>query len=204
MSGQVSSADAGIEGTRARLLAAAALEIRQIGPKRMTISGLAGRLGMSHANVYRYFPDKQGIVDAVLNGWLRGLETRLQDIVDGPDPADDKLERFLATLTRAYAETLAQESALFHLLAEPGEGASEPERHRKRIETFVERIVEEGNVTRLFSGGETRRMALLALDLAHRFCDPGMLWRTDRQQGALDSRRDRVIRWAVRALTARK
>lgn len=198
------SGDAGAESTRVRLLVAAALEIRQIGPKRMTISGLAGRLGMSHANVYRYFHDKQAIIDAVLNAWLRTLETRLQEIVDGPDPADDKLERFLATLTRAYAETLVQDPALFHLLAEPGECASEPERHRKRIETFAERIVEEGNVTRLFSGGDTRRMAVLALDLAHRFCDPGTIWRGDRQQGALDSRRDRVIRWAVRALTARK
>jgi AcrR family transcriptional regulator len=204
MSGQGLSGDIAIEGTRVRLLAAAALEIRQIGPKRMTISGLAGRLGMSHANVYRYFPDKQAIIDAVLNAWLRGLETRLQEIVDGPDPADDKLERFLATLTRGYAETLAQDLALFHLLAEPGEGASEPERHRRRIETFAERIVEEGSVTRLFSGGEPRRMALLALDLAHRFCDPATIWRMDRQQEALGSRRDRVIRWAVRALTVRK
>jgi len=204
MSGQDLSGDAGTEGTRARLLAAAALEIRQIGPKRMTISGLAGRLGMSHANVYRYFQGKQAILDAVLNAWLRGLETRLQEIVDGPDPADDKFERFLATLTRAYAETLAQDAPLFHLLAEPGAGGAEAERHRRRIESFAERIVEEGNATRLFSGGDTRRMALLALDLAHRFCDPGTLWRLDRQQAGLESRRDRTIRWAIRALTARK
>lgn len=198
------SGDAGLEGPRVRLLAAAALEIRQIGPKRMTISGLAGRLGMSHANVYRYFQNKQAIIDAVLNAWLRVLETRLQDIVDGPDPADDKLERFLATLTRAYAETLTHDPSLFQLLAEPGEGAVEGERHRRRIEAYVERIVEEGSATRLFSGGDPRRMAMLALDLAHRFSDPATLWRTDREQGLSDSRRDRVIRWAVRALTGRK
>ena len=146
----------------------------------------------------------QGIVDAVLNTWLRGLETRLQDIVDGPDPADDKLERFFTTLTRSYGETIAQEPALFQLLAEAGVASSEAERHRKRIESFVERIVEEGNVTRLFSGGDTRRMAMLTLDLAHRFCDPATVWRADRQQAGLDGRRDRVIRWAIRALTARK
>jgi AcrR family transcriptional regulator len=198
------SETSGPDGTRARLLAAAALEIRQIGPKRMTISGLAARLGMSHANVYRYFPDKQGLVDAVLNTWLRGLETRLQEIVEGPDPADDKLERFLATLTRHYAETLAQEPALFRLLAEAGTGSTEAERHRRRIEGFVERIVEEGNVTRLFAGGDTRRMTLLTLDLAHRYCDPAAVLRGDHAQAGSDGRRDRVIRWAIRALTARK
>ncbi len=198
------SRDAGSEGPRARLLAAASIEIRQIGPKRMTISGLAGRIGVSHANVYRYFANKQAILDAVLNAWLRVLEARLQEIVDGPDPADDKLERFLATLTRAYAETRTQEPALFHLLAEPGEGAGEAQRHRRRLEGFVEHIVEEGNATRLFSGGDVRRMAILALDLSHRFCDPGAVWRGDQPQAASDLRRDRVIRSAVRSLVGRK
>jgi AcrR family transcriptional regulator len=195
---------AGIEGTRSRILAAAATEIRQIGPKRMTISGIAGRLGMSHANVYRYFADKNAIVDAVLNGWLRGLEARLQEIVDGPDPADDKLERFLATLTRAYAETCRQDPALFRLLAEAADGAEEPERHRRRIEGFVVGIVEEGNVTRLFLGGEARRLALLVLDLMHRFCDPVAIWHLDRRDQPGDVRRDRVIRATIRTLAARK
>lgn len=198
------STDAALETKRARLLAAAALEIRQIGPKRMTISGLAARIGMSHANVYRYFPDKGAIIDAVLNVWLRGLEMRLQDITDGPDPADDKLERLLATLTRAYSETCRQDPALFQLLAEPDHGTAEVDRHRNRIEALVGRIVEEGNVTRLFSGGEPRRMAALVLDLAHRFASPASVWRADRVHAASDSRRDRAIRWAVRALTARK
>lgn len=198
------SQDAGLETKKARLLAAAALEIRQIGPKRMTITGLAGRIGMSHANVYRYFSDKDAIIDAVLNVWLRGLETRLQDIVDGPDPADDKLERFLATLTRSYSETCQQDPAVFQLLAEPGHEGGEVDRHRGRLEALVERIVEEGNVTRLFSGGDPRRMAALALDLSHRFSDPAAVWRADRGHAASDSRRDRTIRWAVRALTGRK
>jgi AcrR family transcriptional regulator len=194
----------GVESTRARILAAAATEIRQIGPKRMTISGLAGRLGMSHANVYRYFPHKTAIVDAVLNTWLRGLETRLQDIVDGPDPADDKLERLLATLTRAYAETFRQDAALFRLLAEADAAASEPGRHRRRVEEFVARTVEEGNVTRLFLGGETRRLATLVLDLCHRFCDPPTILRLDGVEPPADSRRDRAIRAAIRAIAGRK
>jgi AcrR family transcriptional regulator len=212
------SAPVAPEGTRARVLAAAATEIRQIGPRRMTISGIAGRLGMSHANVYRYFADKQAIVDAVLNIWLRELETRLQDIADGPDPADDKLERFFSTLSRAYVETCRHDPALFRLLAgEAGEGAKEgtagvgPDapgeeaiRHRRRIEALAERIVEEGTVTRLFAGGEARRLATLVLDLAHRFCDPGAIWRHDRVDPASDARRDRTIRAAIRAISVRK
>lgn len=189
---------------RSRLIAAAALEIRQIGPRRMTISGLAGRLGMSHANVYRYFADKSALVTAVLNGWLRPVEQRAQDIVDGPDPADDKLERFLSGIARSYAEAAHQDPAIFQLLAEPEFAPDEAERHRRRVEALTERIIEEGNVTRLFSGGDSRRMAVLALDLACRFCDPGTVWKDRAGTVGSEARRDRVIRWVVRAMSGRK
>ena len=193
-----------VEGVRFRLIAAAGTEIRQIGPRRMTISGIAGRLGMSHANVYRYFADKNGLIEAVLNGWLRVIEQRLQDIVDGPDPADDKLERFLATLARAYAEGVSQDPAVFQLLVETEHAPTEAERHRRRIETLVEQIIEEGNVTRLFSGGDSRRMAVLALDLSCRFCEPAMVWAGRAAAVGSEARRDRVIRWSVRAMSGRK
>jgi AcrR family transcriptional regulator len=131
-------------------------------------------------------------------------EQRLQDIVDGPDPADDKLERFLATLARAYAEGVSQDPAVFQLLVETEHAPTEAERHRRRIEALVEQIVEEGNVTRLFSGGDSRRMAVLALDLSCRFCEPAMVWAGQAAAVGSEVRRDRVIRWAVRAMSGRK
>ncbi len=193
---------AALEGVRSRLIALAAQEIRQIGPRRMSISGLAARLGMSHANVYHYFADKAALVDAVLNGWLRGIELRLQEIVDGPDPADDKLERFLTTLARAYAEAQRGDGAVFALLAERGLAAGEAGRHRRRIGAWLERIVEEGIATRLFHGIEARRGAQLAADLTAAFCDPCVL-AVRPPEGALEQRRDRVIRAALRALIGR-
>lgn len=192
------------EGTRGRILATALTEIRQIGLARMRISGVAARLGMSHANVYRYFADKAAIVDAILNDWLRPLELRLQDIVEGPDPADDKLERFLATLTRAYAETHRQDPALFRLLAGGTTSGTEALRHRRRIESLIERIIEEGNVTRLFQGGDTRRLGTLVLDLTHRFRDPVAVQEAGSEDNASDVRRDRAIRATIRAISVRK
>lgn len=195
---------AGPDGTKGRILAAAAIEIRQIGLRRMTVSGLAARLGMSHANVYRHFEGKAGIVDALLNGWLKGFETRLQEIVDGPDPADDKLERFLATLMRGYAETYRTEGALFGLLAEPPEEAREPERHARRIEDWLERIAEEGIGTRLFTGADARKLVALVQDLAFRFISPAAIAREMTPGLASEARRDRTVRAIVRALMSRR
>lgn len=194
--------DAGLDGTRQRLVATAALEIRQVGPKRMSVSGVAARLGMSHANVYHYFADKKALIEAVLNGWLRGVEVRLQEIVDGPDPADDKLERFLTTLSRAYAEEQRSDPAVFRLLAEPLFVPREAERHARRIEGWLERIAEEGISTRLFHLPEARRGAQLVGDLAAAYCDPRVLF-VRPQEGVSDQRRDRAIRSAVRSLVTR-
>ena len=93
---------------------------------------------------------------------------------------------------------------VFHLLAEPEFASAEAERHRKRIEGLVERVIEEGNVTRLFSGGDSRRMAVLALDLGCRFCEPGMVWLGRTDSVGSEARRDRVVRWVVRAMSGRK
>ena len=191
-----------LDGTRASLIAAAAIEIRQIGPRRMSVSGVAGKLGMSHANVYHYFANKAALIEAVLNTWLRPVEVRLQEIVDGPDPADDKLERFLTTLARAYADGQRTDGAIFHLLAEPLIAPREMERHMRRIEGWRERICEEGISTRLFNGPDARRAAQLAGDLSAAYCDPLVLGLREREAPS-EQRRDRVIRAAVRALVGR-
>ncbi|MGL5446390.1 MAG: TetR/AcrR family transcriptional regulator [Rhabdaerophilum sp.] len=197
------SAPAAPEATRARLIAAATAEIRKIGPRRMAILHVAASLGMSHANVYRHFPDKAGLLDAVLNVWLKALEQRLGAIVEGPDPADDKLERYFVTLSRTYAETLKDDTAVFRLLSAPEKGATEPARHRQRVEQQVSRIIEEGISTRIFGGNEARRSVQLAFDLAHRHVDPAALM-TAGPEIASDGRRDRAIRAVIRAMVARK
>lgn len=190
------------EAVRQRIIAAATAEIRKMGPRRMAVIHVAAALGMSHANIYRHFADKAMLVDAVLAHWLRSLEQRLAEIVEGPDPADDKLERYLATLSRAYAETLRQDAAIFRLLAAPEPEGTESIRHRDRIEQHVARIAEEGMATRLFGGSDAKRASQLALDLVHRFIDPATL--ACNRESASDARRDRVIRAAIRALIQRK
>ncbi|CAN1526513.1 AcrR Transcriptional regulator [Rhabdaerophilaceae bacterium] len=190
------------DALRERIIALAAHEIRKIGPKRMAVVHVAAALGMSHANIYRHFSDKAALVDAVLSGWLRGLEQRLAEIADGPDPADDKLERYLTTLSRGYAETWRCDPAIFMLLADPESARVEPGRHRDSIERQVMRIAEEGIATRLFGGSDARWAGQLVLDLAHRFIDPATL--ACNRESASDARRDRVIRAAIRALIQRR
>ena len=95
----------------ARLLAVATEHLRRLGPKRVTVVAVAAEAGMTHANVYRYFPSKDALLDAVAGRWLRDVETRLAGIADAPDPADDKIERLLTALATVQRDALADELA---------------------------------------------------------------------------------------------
>ncbi|MGL4728184.1 MAG: TetR/AcrR family transcriptional regulator, partial [Bosea sp. (in: a-proteobacteria)] len=65
-----------------RLLGIAGEHLRRFGPRRLTVVGVAEEAGMTHANVYRYFPSKEALLDAVVETWLKGMERRLADVAD--------------------------------------------------------------------------------------------------------------------------
>ena len=84
-----------------RLLAIAAHQLKEHGPRHVTVVGIADAAGMTHANVYRYFASKAALIDAVAGQWLRRMEATIADIADSPDPADDKLERLIQAWARS-------------------------------------------------------------------------------------------------------
>ena len=84
-----------------RLLTIAEEHVRRFGVDRLTVVAVAREAGMTHANVYRYFPSKSALADAVSAQWLRALDALLTDAAGSPDPADDKLERMMVALAAA-------------------------------------------------------------------------------------------------------
>lgn len=128
---------------------------------------------MTHANVYRYFPSKDALLDAVAGRWLREVEARLAGIADAPDPADDKIERLLTALATVQRDALVEEPNLFavHLDATV---AARPiaRRHRVRLRSLVERVVEEGITSGIFSARDRERAIAYIFDASYRFTHP--------------------------------
>ena len=192
------------ESTEARLIAIALKHFRRDGAARTTIVRIAEEAGMSHANVYRYFASKAALAERIVSDWLRGIELKLSDIVQAPDPADDKLERFLTVLARAYEDKAAHDPAIFALFVAAAQGRADyASRHRARTRELMCRVIEEGLSTRVFSGGDVKRLERLVLDVAYRFIDPAAVQQAfrpgrEKRDGRLDSRRDRVLRILLR------
>jgi AcrR family transcriptional regulator len=194
--------DVQTEATDARILDLAAEHIRRHGIERTTVVAIAREAGMSHANVYRYFPSKEALVDSVTAHWLRPVETGLHDIADAPDPADDKLERLLVAVHRAYRRKLETDPNLFRLFtAAIGENRGVARKHRNRLQTEIGRILEEGMAGGAFQPADARRSLALVFDGAHRFIHPvcvAMDAEVPRPQ--IENRFERVVRLILRAL----
>jgi AcrR family transcriptional regulator len=190
------------EPTDARILRIAADHVRKFGLERTTVVSIAAEAGMSHANVYRYFPSKELLVDALTDNWLKPIEAGLHEIADAPDPADDKLERILSAIFRAYRNKVETDPNLFSIFAEAMQtGRGLARRHRGRVQSEIQRVLEEGMGGGVFRPGDLRRATSLIFDGLHRFIHPvAVKLDRDTPREQIDSRFERITRVVLRAL----
>ena len=188
----------------ARLLEIAAEHIRRHGVERTTIVSIAREAGMSHGNVYRYFPSKESLLDSITAAWLKPLEASLREIADAPDPARDKIERMLSAIYRAYRGKREDDPNIFALFVDATvQDRAVARRHRARVRAEAQKVVEESASGTNLVVGDVRRDVSLVLDAAYRFTHPSAIdldAGTPRSQ--VDSRFERVSRLVRRALTS--
>lgn len=190
------------ESPNLRILEIAADHIRKYGLRRTTIVGIAQDAGMSHANVYRYFPSKTALIEAVTDIWLKPVEADLRQIADSPDPAYDKLERIVSTLHTAYRDKLENDPNVFSLFVDAtSDGLAVARRHRNRVQAELQRILDEGNSAGAFVLPDQRKALSLVFDGLHRFIHPVSVCQdagTPRAQ--LEPRFERMVRLVIGAL----
>jgi malate dehydrogenase len=140
--------------------------VRRFGAAHVAIVRIAAEAGMSHANVYRYFPSKDALIDEITAAWLKPLEAELRVIGDGPDPPADKLERLLFAVHRAYRAKLDADPELFGLLvAAVAENRVVARKHRNRVQQEVQRTLEDGMSAGGFARADMRRAMALVFDM---------------------------------------
>jgi AcrR family transcriptional regulator len=188
----------------ARLLRIAAEHLARFGARRLTVVGVAEEAGMTHANVYRYFPSKAELIDAVAGQWLKEVEATLADIADSPDPADDKLERFVFAIARSYRVCAESNPHVFDVYVSAVEHSRGIARkHRGRQLRLLERVLEEGIATDVFRPRDKDRAMAFVIDAVQRYVNPVMA-RIDVRvpRAVLDDRLNTMLGVVLRALAA--
>ena len=99
--------------TRDRILETAEDVLRRFGPSKATVVDVARALGVSHGSVYRHFPSKAALRDAVTEQWLARVSAPLDPIVAEDSPAPERLRRWLDALIATKRGKVKAEPELF-------------------------------------------------------------------------------------------
>jgi AcrR family transcriptional regulator len=99
--------------TSGRVLVAAEDVLRKYGPAKATVVDVARVLGVSHGAVYRHFPSKVALREAVTERWLARISDPLGEIAAEEGPAIDRLRRWLDALISSKRSRAHQDPELF-------------------------------------------------------------------------------------------
>ncbi|MDC7784137.1 TetR family transcriptional regulator [Rhodoplanes sp. TEM] len=103
--------------TRTRIIITADRLYRQIGFQKTTVADIARELGMSPANVYRFFRSKDEINEAVGQQLLGEVIAAAREIAGVDAPAADRLRTLFVTIERMNTERFTVEKKLHDLVA---------------------------------------------------------------------------------------
>jgi AcrR family transcriptional regulator len=70
--------------------------VEERGGDALTVTELAGRAGMSPANLYRYFDGKEAMIEAVAERWFQPKVAIMEDVVASDLPPRRKMYEFFA------------------------------------------------------------------------------------------------------------
>src|SRR5690349_5966612 len=99
--------------TSERILEAAEDVLRRFGPNKATVVDVARALGVSHGSVYRHFPSKAALRDAVTERWLHRVSEPLAEIAARKGPAPERLRQWFDALIAKKRRKVLEDPELF-------------------------------------------------------------------------------------------
>ncbi|MBX9825882.1 MAG: TetR/AcrR family transcriptional regulator [Xanthobacteraceae bacterium] len=193
------------EETRARLLEAADALFRRLGFAKTTVADIASELGMSPANVYRFFPSKNAIVQALCQRCLGELEAKIWAIARGREPASERLTRLVREVLAYHKENLlveARVSDLVQFAMQESWGAimAHKEVHRTVIELILRDGIEAGD----FEPVDPKETSKIIQRALVGYCHPLLLEQGLQEGHDLESESQAVLRLLLRGISQRR
>jgi AcrR family transcriptional regulator len=131
--------------TRARILVVAEEHFRRIGYHKTSVADIASELGMSPANVYRFFPSRDAINESICGRVLNEVADVAFAITRRNAPAKEKLERILTAVHRHNKTKLVEERHMHDLIVVAmQENRTIIKAHVEQMVAIFEAIIREG------------------------------------------------------------
>jgi AcrR family transcriptional regulator len=175
--------------------------LRRFGLAKATVVDVARALDVSHGSVYRHFPSKASLRDAVAKRWLDRVNVPLEKIAEGSGPAPARLERWLRALFAAKYKRVCEDPEMFATyLALAQEAREVVKAHRERLCDQLTHILSDGVKQGVFHVTDVKAAARAVFDATVRFHHPAHA--EEWSDPALPARIDALLALLLRGLEA--
>ncbi|MCC8248547.1 TetR family transcriptional regulator [Saccharothrix luteola] len=147
--------------------------LRRFGPAKATVVDVARALGVSHGSVYRHFPTKTALREAVTQRWLDRAHAGLAELAAADTPASQRLRDWLAALFESKRKKALGDPELFATYSVlVNENSSVVASHIAAMVEDLTRIVADGVASGDFTTADPAVSAKAVFDATARFHDP--------------------------------
>jgi AcrR family transcriptional regulator len=192
------------DDTRARIMETAEVLFRRLGYAKTAVADIAAELGMSPANVYRFFSSKNAIVEAICQRCLAEVEDKAWAVARAKGPAGERIERLILGILAYHKENLLTEQRVNDMVLAAIELSWDAIRkHKDVMRTVVEVILRDGIASGEFEAVEPRETAELMLRSVVVFTHPMVIGQCMEEGQDLESEARASVRFLLRAITPR-
>jgi AcrR family transcriptional regulator len=189
--------------TPERILEATEEVLRRYGLAKATVVDVARALDVSHGSVYRHFPSKASLREAVAKRWLDRANAPLEKIAEASGSAPARLERWLRALFAIKHKKVCDDPEMFATyLALAQEACDVVKAHKERLVGQIAHILSDGVKQGVFQVTDAKTSARAIFDATVRFHHPAHSDEWSDPQ--LAERIDALLALLLRGLEARK
>jgi AcrR family transcriptional regulator len=192
------------DDTRARIMETAEALFRRLGYAKTAVADIAAELGMSPANVYRFFASKNAIVEAICQRCLAEVEAKAWAVARAKGLAGPRLERLILEILAYHKENLLTDQRVNDMVMAAIELSWDAIRaHKDVMRTVVEVILRDGIETHEFEPVDPRETAELILRSVVAFTHPMVIGQCMEEGQDVEAEARASVRFAIRAITPR-
>jgi AcrR family transcriptional regulator len=193
------------DDTRARIVETADALFRRLGFAKTTVADIAAELHMSPANVYRFFPSKTAIVQAICQRCLSEVEEKAWTIARSKAPAPQRLERLVLEILAYHKENLLTDQRVNDIVMIALEqNWDEILAHKETLRTAMELIVRDGIEAGEFEPVDPRETSLAIMQSLVGFCHPVLVAQSLQDGNDVEADARASVRFLLQAITSRK
>ncbi len=165
-----------IEAGRERLVDLVMELIEERGSSALTVTEIASRAGMSPSNLYRYFENREAVIEAVAERWFRPKVAIMEEVVASDLPPRRKMFEFYARRFQLVKAMWDRDPVVFRTYCELGDENFEVIRSYVDLgDHYLGELIGEAMAEGHFAGLEVDETISLINQMVSNYCNIGVM-----------------------------